>query len=82
MEKEHGRCAYCHSPEMVKGSFICRGCYEKLMLIRKIKAIGQLIKGKAAMEKDELQGHGTAERAAAGGERTEGAPDQAHRAEQ
>ena len=51
MEDKHGRCAYCQSPEMCKGSCICRSCYEKLMLIRKIKAIGQLIKGKAAMEK-------------------------------
>lgn len=51
MEKEHGRCAYCRSLEMFKDASICRSCYEKLLLIRKIKAIGQMIKEQAATEK-------------------------------
>ena len=47
------RCAYCGS-SAIHGAFICRNCYEKLMLIRKIKAI--VLRIKSEEEKRDSQG--------------------------
>ena len=50
MRIKRGRCVYCNSPQMYKGAAICRGCYEKLLLIRKIQSIVRMIKESAQSE--------------------------------
>lgn len=53
MDKDtRGRCVYCNS-QAVNGAFICHNCYEKLMLIRKLRAIVFQIKAQAAIENHE-----------------------------